>query len=145
MSKMMEVNRVVAMPWHCDQFGHINVRWYAHYFDDASFQIWAQSGLDLTQMSERGVHTVMAQTVTDLKLEIKAGDVMVVLGGFMRLGTKSVKLRYELRSVTTGELHATQNAVEVFFDSTTRSSTSIPDDIRSALEPLIVTSQRVKE
>lgn len=138
MGKLTEVNRVVALPWQCDQFGHINVRWYAHFFDDASFQIWAQAGLDLTEMSRSGIHTVMAQTVTDMKLECKAGDVMVVMGGFTRLGTKSVQLYYELRSVTSGEVHATQKAVEVFFDSQTRRSTPIPDAFREQLEPLIV-------
>lgn len=134
----MEVNRVVALPWQCDQFGHINVRWYAHFFDDASFQIWAQAGLDLTEMSRGGIHTVMAQTVTDLKMECKAGDVMAIFGGFTRLGTKSVQLYYELRSVTSGDIHATQKAVEVFFDSKTRSSTPMPEEFREKLQPFVV-------
>src|SRR5690606_26306527 len=28
----------VAHPWHCDQMGHMNVRYYSALFDDAGFQ-----------------------------------------------------------------------------------------------------------
>ena len=44
MAAWMETYRGVVFPWHCDQFGHMNVRWYAHIFDDAAFHIWPLLG-----------------------------------------------------------------------------------------------------
>jgi len=40
MSKPIEILRGVVHPWYCDTFGHMNVRWYSHFFDDAAFHLW---------------------------------------------------------------------------------------------------------
>jgi len=39
MSKPIEILRGVVHPWYCDTFGHMNVRWYSHFFDDAAFHL----------------------------------------------------------------------------------------------------------
>ena len=40
MTQWMETHRAVIHPWYCDHLGHMNVRFYAHFFDDAGFHIW---------------------------------------------------------------------------------------------------------
>ncbi|WP_292294653.1 hypothetical protein, partial [Marivita sp.] len=37
MAKRFEVMRAVVHPWHHDHFGHMNVRHYATFFDDATY------------------------------------------------------------------------------------------------------------
>ncbi len=44
MSAWREIYRSVVFPWNCDQYGHMNVRWYAHHFDDAGFGLWSVIG-----------------------------------------------------------------------------------------------------
>ena len=39
MENVFEIYRAVVFPWHCDHIGHMNVRWYAHHFDDAGFPV----------------------------------------------------------------------------------------------------------
>ena len=34
MSEPIEILRGVVHPWYCDTFGHMNVRWYSHFFDE---------------------------------------------------------------------------------------------------------------
>ena len=65
MADRMEVYRGVVHPWHHDQFGHMNVRHYAPFFDDATFHLYSSLGLTYPDMIERhGVHTVSAVATT---------------------------------------------------------------------------------
>lgn len=128
--------RGVVHAWMCDHFGHVNVRYYAHLFDDAGFVLWSLAKVSLEELRRHGVHTVVARTETDLKRELRAGDTIEVRSRWARLGNRSVSYEQELVSVDTGELHAAQRVVEVFFDPETRTSCSIPPGIRSVLAQL---------
>ena len=35
LSTWHETHRTLVHTWHCDHYGHMNVRFYAHFFDDA--------------------------------------------------------------------------------------------------------------
>ena len=133
-----ETHRNIVQPWLCDQFGHMNVRWYAHFFDDAAYHVWTAIGFGLRQMEEKGFHTVVAQTRTDFVQELHAGQCILVKSAFTRLGGKSVTYRQELFDADVGTLHARQEAVEVFFDPKTRKSDAIPEEIRAAVGAALV-------
>ena len=49
----MELTRGVVHPWHHDHFGHMNVRHYAPFFDDASYHLWTMLGLPYSVMIEK--------------------------------------------------------------------------------------------
>lgn len=127
----------VIHPWHCDQYGHMNVRWYAHFFDDANFSLWHGTGLDLRAMQAEGVHTVVAETKTRYLRECLAGEGYRIEGAFTELGSKSITSEFRMVNATTGAVHADQIIVEVFFDAESRGSVVAPDGARSVLEPLI--------
>lgn len=135
-----ELHRGVCFPWHCDQYGHMNVRWYAHFLDDAIFHIWSKLGTGWKEMEEHGVHTVTASTTTHFRKEIKSADLFVVESGVARCGSKSVTFRQHIKNVETGETHGFQDVVEVFFDPNTRKSTAMPAPVRAALEAELATS-----
>lgn len=124
----------VCFPWHCDQWGHMNVRWYAHLFDDAIFHIWSRVGTGWGRMEELGVHTVTGSTVTHFRKEVTAADLYRVDGGVARVGNRSVTFRQRMSHVETGDVLAFQDVVEVFFDPKTRRSAPIPGEVRSLLE-----------
>lgn len=128
------LHRGVCFPWHCDQWGHMNVRWYAHVFDDAIFHIWSHLGTGWERMKELGVHTVTASTVTHFRKEVTSADLFRIDGGVARCGTRSVTFRQRMSHVETGEVLAYQDVVEVFFDPETRRSAQIPDEVRRVLE-----------
>jgi acyl-CoA thioester hydrolase len=138
MAGWLETNRGVVFPWHCDQFGHMNVRWYAHFFDDAGFAVWPMLGLGYDLMQEHGFHTVIGRTTTNFVRELTAGTLVVVRSALIRVGGKSVTVRHRLEGAETGELHATQEMVEVFFDPQTRTAIPIPDSFRTVLEENLV-------
>jgi len=126
----------VVHPWHIDQFGHMNVRWYSHFFDDAAFQFLNKLGLDQTAMIEDfGIHSVTAQASTTFQVELQSGTCIEIFGRIKRMGSKSVTFEYLMTGSSTNVDHAICEAVEVFVDAKTHQSIEIPDAIRKRLEP----------
>lgn len=135
----MELSRGVIHPWHHDHFGHMNVRHYAPFFDDASYHFWTRIGLPASVMLARhGVHCVSASATTRFLKELVAGDLIVIDGAPTRLGTRSLQLRLRMHHADTGALHATYDLTEVVFDPQARASTPMPEALRTALAPRIV-------
>lgn len=137
MTDWHETHRSVVHAWMCDHFGHLNVRYYAHFFDDAGFGLWPMSGITRAVFERSGLHTVVARTETDLRRELLPGQVVIVRSRWVRVGTKSVTYEQELVDAETKVVHAAQRAVEVFFDPQTRASQPIPDEIREELTDLL--------
>lgn len=138
MANVFETYRGVVFPWHCDHIGHMNVRWYAHFFDDAGFHLWTVAGVGQAEMRARGTQVVVAQTTIKYVRELRAGDLIVVRSAFTKVGTKSVTHHAKLYNADTGALSATQDSVEVFFDPVKRQSAPMPEDFRERLSALVV-------
>ena len=135
MSELVEILRGVVHTWYCDNFGHLSVRWYSHFFDDAAFHLWPLYwGSHQKMQDELGVHTVAASAKVQFHQELVAGDLIIVDGLLTRIGSKSCTFLERMLHVDTGEVHATYEMVDVFFDPKTRKSTKIPSQIRQALE-----------
>ncbi len=140
MSGWKETYRSVVFPWQCDHFGHLNVRWYAHHFDDSAFHIWPTHAMSFTRMKELGVHTVIAHTATDFVRELHPGTLIVIESAFTGIGNTSVTYEQHMKDAETGTLHARQKSVEVFFDPTIRGATPVPDEIRHVIEAILETN-----
>ncbi len=138
MAGWFETFRGVIFPWHCDFYGHMNVRWYAHHFDDAGFHLGPLAGIPQTSLRERSVFTVVATTKTDFVHEMRQGDLLVVKSAFVHVGNKSLRHIQRMYNADTGTLCATQDSVEVFFDPKSRTSMPMPDDVRTTLKPHLV-------
>ena len=138
MNKSPEILRGIVHPWYCDSFGHMNVRWYSHFFDDAAFHVWPLFwGSHAKMQKEFGIHTVTASAKTQFIHELLAGDLIIVDCILTRVGRKSCSFTERMRHVDTGEVHATYEMVEVFFNPETRKSALMPATIRTILEPLV--------
>jgi len=139
MGDRMELFRGVVHPWHHDHFGHMNVRHYAPFFDDATYHLWTVLGLPYSEMIvEHGVHTVTASAKTSFIRELVAGDLIRIDGAVTRIGGKSATFHLRMFHADTGVLHATYDLVEVFFDPETRASAQIPDGVRATLSRHLV-------
>ncbi|WP_209426556.1 thioesterase family protein [Pararhodobacter sp. SW119] len=131
----LELLRGVVHPWHHDIFGHMNVRHYAPFFDDASFHFYSRLGLNLAEMmAAHGVHMVSAKAETNFLQELKAGDLFVIDGGVARIGNRSMVLKLRMVHAETGAVHATYDLTEVFFDPKTRRSAPMPEAVRARLQ-----------
>lgn len=128
-----ELYRSVVLPAHCDHYGHMNVRHYAAFFDDAGWQILGKLGVSLTELRARGLGSVVATLTIDFHHELKAGQLVVISAAVTRAGAKSLGYEMRLHEADTMTHCATQKTVEVCFDTTRRASARWPDDVRARL------------
>ena len=137
-ARAYEVYRGVVFPWMCDHFGHMNVRWYAHHFDDGGFHLWTMAGVSQREMRDRGTHVVVAQTTIKYIRELKAGDLILIRSGFVKVGQKSVVHVAKMYNADSNVYSAWQETVEVFFDPEARKAAPMPEDFRTRLSALVV-------
>ena len=137
MTTWFDLSRTVVLPAHCDGYGHMNVRNYAAFFDDAGWHVLAMAGISLAEVKRRGLGTVVVTLTIDFHREIVAGQLALVRGAVTRVGNKS--LAYELRLYEADSMThcATEKAVEVCFDTRERKGVPLPDDLRKKLEALV--------
>jgi acyl-CoA thioester hydrolase len=128
-----ELTRGIVMPVHCDAYGHMNVRHYASFFDDAGWHMLAKAGVSLTDLRALGLGSVVATLTIDFHQELTAGQLVLVTGAFTKAGAKSVG--YEMRLYDSESMMhcATQKTVEVCFDTRARRSAPWPDDVREKI------------
>ena len=130
--------RGIVLPRHCDHYGHMNVRYYAVFFDDGGFQMLHHAGISHDSLRARGLGTVVANLNIDFIAEIKAGELMRIEGAFRRIGGKSLTHEQRMYEAESDRLCAVQTETEVFFDTEKRVSAPMPDEFRSLIEPLVV-------
>jgi len=120
----------------------MNVRHYAPFFDDATYHMWTCLGLPYSEMQrDHGIHTVSASATTSFIKELVAGDLVRIDGAVTRIGGRSATFQLRMFHADTGDLHATYDLVEVFFDPKTRSSAPIPSVIREKLTAHLVETE----
>ena len=128
-----ELYRSVVMPAHCDHYGHMNVRQYAAFFDDAGWHLLGRAGISLTDLNSRGLGSVVASLTIDFHHELTAGQLIVITGAFTRVGAKSLASEMRLYEIDSMTLCATQKTTEVCFDTGARRSAPWPEQIRARL------------
>ena len=129
-----ELTRSIVMPAHCDVYGHMNVRHYAAFFDDAGWHMLAKAGVSLTELQAQGLGSVVATLTIDFHHELKPGQLILVSGAFTSAGDKSFS--YEMRLYESESMThcATQSTVEVCFDTGARRSVALPDAVRQKIK-----------
>jgi acyl-CoA thioester hydrolase len=133
MENWFDLSRTIVLPVHCDSYGHMNVRHYAGFFDDAGWHILGMAGISLSEVKRRGLGTVVATLTIEFHHEITAGQLALIKGAVTRVGTKSFS--YELRLYEADSMThcATETAVEVCFDTKARTGVPLPEDVRTKL------------
>lgn len=132
-----ELSRTIVLPLHCDTYGHMNVRNYAAFFDDAGWHVLARAGISLTEVRARGLGTVVATMTIDFHHEITAGQLALIRGAVTRVGTKSFAYEQRLYEADSMTHCATQKAVEVCFDTKARRGVALPEDMKRKLQALL--------
>ncbi|MCX7962599.1 MAG: acyl-CoA thioesterase [Burkholderiales bacterium] len=133
MEKWFDLWRGIVMPAQCDVYGHLNVRHYAAFFDDAGWHFPRMAGLSLADIRSRGLGTVAATLTIDFLHELRAGQLILVRGAVTRVGTKSFSHEMRMYEADSMTHCATQKTVEVCFDTAARRAVPWPEDVRARL------------
>ncbi len=136
MEKWFDLWRGIVMPAQCDVYGHLNVRHYAAFFDDAGWHLPRMAGVSLAELRARGLGTVVATLTIDFRHELAAGALVLVRGSVTRVGTKSFAHEMRLYEADSMTHCATQKTVEVCFDTAARRAVPLPEDVRERLRAI---------
>ncbi len=132
---MLMVNKAVAHPWMCDVLGHLTTRHYLAMFDDASYHLFSSIfGWPGATTSDGKLGWVDVRQILDYMDEVKAGETLEVTAGVLKLGSKSITVRYTMTNRIKNETAAMLDSISVFFDLENRESLVIPDDLRAQAE-----------
>lgn len=120
-------------PRFIDGMGHMNVAWYVHLFDLATWAFFERLGLDSAYRAR--AHTGMFAVEEHVRYlaELREGDPLEVHTRLLAEGPKSLRLLHVMTDPARARLAATAEVVGVHVDLTTRRSAAIPPDITERL------------
>ncbi len=130
--------RGIVLPRHCDHYGHLNVRYYAQFFDDGGFQMWHHIGIKQSDLTKNGMGCVVANISINFIHEITAGQLIEIKGAWTKMGNKSMSHEQRMYNVDSGTLCATQTTSEVYFDMQERRSARMPESLRAIVKSHVV-------
>jgi acyl-CoA thioester hydrolase len=126
----------VAHPWMCDTMGHMNVRYYAGMFDDASFQLLGHiAGLEGADEASKGWADVRSEI--DYKHEAKAGTLLTIRSHVIKLGRTSITFEQVMSGSLDNAVHAVNRTVSVRFDLVSRVAIEFDAAMRARAEALL--------
>jgi 4-hydroxybenzoyl-CoA thioesterase len=118
---------------------HARVVYYPrffHYFHQ-TFEDWFGDALGISYQEvivEKNIGFPAVRIETQYKSPLRFGERIRVELELVRIGKKSITIRYSITRVADGALATTADTTTVCIDNDTFKSISIPDDLRERLE-----------
>ncbi len=129
---MLMVSKAVAHPWMCDVLGHLTTRFYVGMFDDASYHFLYTVFNFVGASDEKGEKAMVdVRHVIEYLAEVTAGDLLEIKASLLKIGSKSITVRYEMNNLGRNELAATFECIYVLFDMKARKGLVLTDDLRA--------------
>jgi acyl-CoA thioester hydrolase len=138
MAELFETARGTVHTWQCDHMGHVNVRAYGEFFEEACWQLYNAIGITPSMLRGAQMHMAAVQQDISYKKELLAGDVIEVRSGILEIRDKALRFIHELRNGETGEVCATSVFTVVCLDSKARRSRTFPPEIVAKARSRIV-------
>jgi len=138
---MPETARGTVHEWQRDHMGHINVRAYMEFFEEACWQFYAMLGLTASKMRSGEVNLAAVQQNISYQKELYPGDTIAVRTGVLELREKVLRFRHELYNTETGEVAATCEFTVVCLDPQTRKSCAFPPECAARARGLMFEAQ----
>ena len=125
--------RGVVHPWQCDLMRHMNVVYYMSKFDEASWQFFADLGMNAEYFRATRCGLAALQQNITYVAELHAGDTVTIRSGVLEIRAKVVRFVHEMRNNANGAVAAYMIVTAAHFDTQKRKSHPFPDAIiRSA-------------
>ncbi|MEW5888514.1 MAG: thioesterase family protein [Pseudomonadota bacterium] len=137
MTQMIETARGTVHEWQRDHMGHINVRAYMEFFEQACWQFYSMVGLTASLLRSGAVHLAAVQQNINYRRELYPGDTIAVRSAVLELREKVLRFRHELYDTGTGEVCADCEFTVVCLDPQTRKSRPFPPHVADKARALM--------
>lgn len=135
---MVETARGTVHEWQRDHMGHINVRAYMEFFEEACWQFYAMIGLTASRLRSGEVHLAAVQQNISYQKELYPGDTIMVRTGVIDMREKVLRFQHELLNTESGEICATCEFTVVCLDPKTRKSQPFPAGVAQRAAELVL-------
>lgn len=135
---MVETARGVVHEWQKDHMGHINVRAYTEFFDQASWQFYAVLGLTASLLRSGAVHMAAVQQNIAYRKELYPGDTVFVRTGVVEIRDKVMCFRHELVNTESGDIAAVCDFTVVCLDPQARRAQPLPEAVAARARTLLI-------
>ena len=116
--------------------GHMNTQFYCTLYDGASFHFLSMVA-PYSELAPRQCGWADVKQTIEYKEEVRAGALLVISTRLLKLGTRSIGYRHEMRNVETQALHSTSEHVTVIFDLKARKAAPLDGAARGRAEALL--------
>jgi acyl-CoA thioester hydrolase len=134
-----ETARGTVHTWQRDHMGHINVRAYGEFFEEASWQVYNHIGITPSLLRAGKFHMSAVQQDISYKRELLAGDVVSVRSAIIEVRDKVIRFVHELYNDETHELCARSIFTVVSIDATARRACTLPADVLATARARLIT------
>ena len=121
--------RGAVYPRHLDHMGHMNVQYYVAKFDAAIWHLFDRIGVSPDYSREHGRGMAAVEMNVRYLKELRAGDLVSVRSGVLRVGGRSIDVVQEMRLGEAGELAAVQKITAVHLDRAAHRAVPFPENI----------------
>jgi acyl-CoA thioester hydrolase len=125
----IETARGTVHEWQRDHMGHINVRAYMEFFEEACWQFYAMLGLTASLLRSGALHLAAVQQNISYLKELYPGDTIVVRTAVLEMREKVLRFRHELFNTETGEVCSICEFTVVCLNPETRRSQPFPAEV----------------
>ncbi|MFG6137231.1 acyl-CoA thioesterase [Halomonas sp. B23F22_10] len=124
--------------YHLDGYGHVNNARYLEFLEEGRWSFFDERPA-LGEVVGRGeVAFVVVNLNIDYRRAASAGDELEIVTGLAELGSRSARMRQEVRRARDGKSVASADITFVLLDVATNKAVSISGELREALAPLVV-------
>lgn len=134
MTTGFETLRGVVYPAQCDAMGHLTVKEYMGFFDQAEWHCFLTLGFDPAWIERENIGWADVRHEIDYRGELLAGALVRVESRVVEVGGKSLTTAHALHDAASGTLCAELRAVSVQYDLANRTSMALHDTVRRTAE-----------
>lgn len=138
---MVETARGTMHEWQKDHMGHINVRAYMEFFEEACWQLYAMLGMTASLLRSGAIHLAAVQQNISYRKELYPGDTVAVRSGVLELRDKVLRFRHELFNTETNEVCSICDFTVVCLDPQARRARSFPPEVAEKAGQLLLPAE----
>lgn len=119
---------------HLDEYGHMNVKWYAQLWGSAASGFMNRRGLDFVKDVEFGIGYWVLRQVIDFTAEVLEGDHITIYGRMVNRTDKLMHNMYWMVNDTQEKVAATSQVLVGNADLNKRRLTPFSDEVAQRLD-----------
>lgn len=129
---------------HLDHLDHMNVMWYTHFFDAATWAWYETFDFGKAYHHESGFGSFALEAHTRYLAELRAGDRVRIFTRTLARNAKLFHYIHFMQRVSDGELSASCELLGVHINMATRRSAPMPEHIAAHLDQLTATHSQLR-